>query len=1112
MGLDFDAPVDDGAALLRAQELGCLPETALALVVFTDYRLVGSDADAGILRTETAWPTAWRIHAARCHRALATGCTDDVDLLLRILSEWQTSHDPDGWCATWWVNPATLARIETDVASVFAGLATAGPLGMRHPVDRGRSPQVRTVLAESYEGAEFLRVGAGRYRLADDESGEPFTPSPAVLVSPGERFIAFGRDPGARVVEHVITLDAHPVPPVDVLAAVRAMWPVGSIADIDTLGSVAAGRIVIDMLAVERGFPLPGGAVPLPGYPRNDVPELVAAPTYASAPIDTASKMRVRITGYRIFEDNTAVLVVDPLTPGAPLDPAHHPDLGTWDDVEVVVRGLTADHSEALLELGRADGLGSFFVAPAAGLGADDGGFAARLREGARLTVRVIPEPSLGDALAVSLLPAALRHLRATFGADDHKPLPARVVERNPAQATLTVELAQHDTVTGMSHRFTFGSDRLADGFDPAVGTEVEAVIRPDRSERRRRIAVNPDLVRFADRHRDTFEVVEGRLRMAPSPPQIPAFFALLSPSSSLEWERELVWMYEDNLHLEVVVVGEPGLPLLARIAAESPGFLPPQPVRSELASAVKDAAPATAAALPMIVAWLPPGGRERVQGAAGSALTELRVGPGVVSVDLEGDTVTVVGETGGAVRSVIAEIQRLILPAKGKLIVPPGQGRRLVGIDGTTLRAIEANTGCVAAEPPTERAPWTVEGPSSQAVKEFIRLAAEQVPGVVGRVTGFDDLQVLDDRTGSVPSSPATTQPRPAPTPAPPSSPKLPARLGDDAATHAPAAAPAKGITAAPAGRTAELPLTTGGGDVESAVDKRKAKRPRKERQEKPPKVRTGPGILTWVMRGLLVLVVGGGVALAALFVIPLARAWLESATSATPPVVETTVVTAEASPFATLVDASSVTPSSCWLAVVATWTDEEAAARGVERLGTIGLTASALASDLVPGWSPGRFVAAVPVETQEQARDTVARAAGVGFSGVAVESDIDRCVGLDIVPAGASLGFIDVPSNHAAHTAIRWMADTGLATTCAAADGDLFCPADPVTRGELEAILRAALTAPPALATADPTAPATMGDLEKAIGLPGTGSTDPLTRADVAVALLLAYQTLGG
>ncbi len=1136
------APGDEAAVLLRAQELGCLPEAALALVALTDFRLVGSAADGGLFQIETTWPAAWRLHATRCHRALAEGCQDDVDLLLQVFAEWQVAPDPDAWCATWWINPATMSLIQADVAAVFADLASAGPIGMRHPVDPSRAPRVRDALAAGYSGQEYVRVGSNEYRpAANSGTGPSFRLSPLVLTSGGEQLLALSVDRERMTIEHVAGASESTPQRDNQLATVRSHWPVGSIVEIETLGSVAAGRIILDILTIHRGFPYPATPVPVPTAGDESLPELVAAATHPSNPIDRAARVRARVTGYRALEDGKAVLVVDPLAQGAPIDPAEHPDLGTWDDIEVEVKGVTSDHLGPLLELGRTDGQGGFAIAPAAGLSASDVDFGRRLAPGAVLTARVLPEAPVGDHVTVSLLPVALRHLEAAPGIGDRRPVDARIVGRNGD--TWTLELAHHDTTTGMSHRFNIPRNRFAPTLQPAPGMDVSVVLRPDRSSVRRRIVANRGLIEFAASNPDTFAVEDGWLQLAAKPPHIPAVLELLSYSSAPEWEREVIWMYEDNLHLEVALAGPPGDEAITAAADKGPGFLLPTPAR--VAEPVEDQEDEVIeddlAPRPTIVAMLPEDGLARIHGPEGRTLAELRRSPGIISIDLEGQQITVVGDTGRAVRSLVAEMQSLILPAKGKLIVPPGQGKRLIGIDGTTLRALEARTGAKAFEPEDGEL-WTIEGPSSQAVKTFIRLAAEQVPGIAGRVTGIEDLEIVQDRTMPGQGIVARRSGAPQPPAHQESTDNVASAVTEaETATEKPQIESDEGAEARPQTvRDMQAAMIKARKGRRSAQRdrrrERKARRDRKERSKatehatptnrersvrdiKPRSktfgVRAGLAMGTLsratslLLKTVALLLVAGAVIFAIVYVAP-RFASDDASTAAAATVIDTTVVTTSPITLASLDDASALAPSSCWLAVLGTWDGTAEAEDSLARLGESGLTATTMASDVVPGWASDRVVTVVATETPTQAAEVVARTAAAGFRGVAVESTVEACAGAAVTPAGASLGFMDVPVSDPAYAAVLWMANTGLAEACNPPVGDEFCPNDTVTGSELDEILTSALATPPAEIAAGP---ATHATLYAALDLPDGAATPDaeLTRADLAVTLFAATGSAG-
>lgn len=1193
MALEFTAAGDEATAMQRAQESGCLPETVLAIAVLTDYRIVGSESDNGILQIEPTWPAAWRVQAARSHRALVAGAADDIDIILRVFSEWQSSADPDGWCSTWWINPGVLAKVESDVAAVFESLASSGPLGLRRPVDVSRAPAVRGALADAFENSFFVKAGQNAYRPIGEEPGSaapPLTPSHAVLVDPVDQIIALGRDDDTGVLEHIISVDANGESAVDALATVRDQWPVGSIVEIETLGSVPSGRMVTDILTLHRGFAYPDGADAAPPAEAVHMPELLAAPAYSSNPIDATARLRVRVLGYRVGEEGQAVLVVDPLAADAPIDPSEHPDLATWDDIELTVRGITDDHLEELVELARSDGYGSFFVPLAAGLSANDQSFGTRLVEGAKLTARTLPEPPAGKTPTVSLLPDVVRNLEAVPGVDNSRPVRGTVVKNDGTFGSITVELAHGDEASGLTHRFTVERGRLMEGFNPVVGDEVDVVLRPDRSADRRRLQADREVADFAAKHPETFVVSNGWLEFAPGPPNIASVLALLGLDDSPEWEREVVWLYEDNLHLEAALIGPAGDAQLAEIAATAPGFLvrPPRykagiaPVEPAVADGEEDAAPATAVAEEVdaapepstievpdevykVVARLPEGAADRVIGQNGETLRELRAGREILVVALADEFVSVVGVSGRAVRSAIAEIQRLILPTKGRLVLPPGGAKRLIGIDGTTLRAMQVRTGCeVADSDDTEM--WIVEGPNHAAVKEFLRLASDQVQGVIGRVTGNEDLELVaeetvplaevahlieiqrretdpgedsmlgsavaalaaadddaeEDETGpSTAESEEPDPPRRAPIKPLTRDPKkrLDAddRKQDDKAERRAARAEARAEARARAReRRAEA--------KERRAEKAAAKREARESQAAEPAAMTedrspvmSDEVASHVLRGVAFVLALTLLLLITWYVVtridPLgADGEDDAAISEGPGESELVADAALAAPvgltFAALEDASAAAPDACWLAVAATWTSRDQATSGVARLHEVGLPAVAVASELIPGWAAERLVGVVPVETEALADDALVRATEAGFSGLSVELPVEECAGLDIVPAGASLGYVDVPATDADYGAILWATNTGLLDACNPPDADRFCPGAPVATAELTAVLEAALIGAPVLEL-DGTP--TVGDLNQVLNMGDTADATSLTRRHLAETLNRVYLTQG-
>lgn len=207
-------------AIMLADQLACVHEVALALHVLGGGTLYGHKdgciLQAGKLSRGQAgrdWPVAWRVEAARRHRALALGCMDDLDVLLRVYAEWQRARNRAAWCATWWVNEAAL---QAGVDAVRATLELLSP-AMRavawRPTLPELAPRARGVLTRAMMSMQYERVEGSTYRLVGAVDDEPVTLSQNQLVEAPERVLALhrfrpgsARDDASRVaiVSHVV--------------------------------------------------------------------------------------------------------------------------------------------------------------------------------------------------------------------------------------------------------------------------------------------------------------------------------------------------------------------------------------------------------------------------------------------------------------------------------------------------------------------------------------------------------------------------------------------------------------------------------------------------------------------------------------------------------------------------------------------------------------------------------------------------------------------------------------------------------------------------------------------------------------------------------------------
>jgi HrpA-like RNA helicase len=179
-------------ALLFADRLACVPEVSLALVALDAGRLVGPDR---LLQDNWRWAAAWCVNANRCHRALALGCSDDLDLVLRIFSDWETAPDPSAWARTWWVNEEALVTIREQVAGLIDDMAPGMSKEASRPFDLRLTGRVRAVLSRSLTSAHYQRRADGLYEAVDAvaEAG-PVSLDEHRLVEPAETVVALHRE------------------------------------------------------------------------------------------------------------------------------------------------------------------------------------------------------------------------------------------------------------------------------------------------------------------------------------------------------------------------------------------------------------------------------------------------------------------------------------------------------------------------------------------------------------------------------------------------------------------------------------------------------------------------------------------------------------------------------------------------------------------------------------------------------------------------------------------------------------------------------------------------------------------------------------------------------
>ena len=285
----------EALALMLAEQLACVHEIALVLSVLGSGRLFGKKSDC-ILRIDPLWPAGWRIGAAQRHRALAIGCQDDLDVLLRVCELWQAHPSPADWCATWWINEQALADAWLTAMESVRAVSAAMKGEASRPVMPALADRVRGILTRAMVSLRYDRIEGSNYRQATTTEREPeevTVRSP--LVEPSGTLLAFKRFrlPGAspdsrghavvshivRIADWVVSVEAASVElgldlivgtasnsrargerQEDPLKEVRIHLPIGTIVDLELGDGEPDGRRVLEVATVVQGLPVPVGS------------------------------------------------------------------------------------------------------------------------------------------------------------------------------------------------------------------------------------------------------------------------------------------------------------------------------------------------------------------------------------------------------------------------------------------------------------------------------------------------------------------------------------------------------------------------------------------------------------------------------------------------------------------------------------------------------------------------------------------------------------------------------------------------------------------------------------------------------------------------------------
>lgn len=167
-------------AIMHADRLACVPEVATILKLLENTSLIGPK---GLLLDGADWPDEWRLEAAERHRALATACQDDAELVLQVMAvwertapgvpPWEPSAERERWARRWWINHDVLTGCAEARREVLSGLSPAMKEEVKRFVEPALVKRARGAIIRAMASLEYRLEGEGVYRAVagDGDTG-----------------------------------------------------------------------------------------------------------------------------------------------------------------------------------------------------------------------------------------------------------------------------------------------------------------------------------------------------------------------------------------------------------------------------------------------------------------------------------------------------------------------------------------------------------------------------------------------------------------------------------------------------------------------------------------------------------------------------------------------------------------------------------------------------------------------------------------------------------------------------------------------------------------------------------------------------------------------------
>ena len=193
-------------AIMYADRLGCVPEVATILALLDGKWLTGNK---GLLQDHLDWPNEWRFEAAQRHRALASGCEDDAELVLQIMAIWERAHpdrapwDPshlrEGWARKHWIGNDVLLAAATTRHELLSSLSPAMKEEVKRFIEPALLRRARGAISRALSGVAYHRLSNGLYQsdltIEDSDTAIGRIADFSARRSPPDRIVPLLRNP-----------------------------------------------------------------------------------------------------------------------------------------------------------------------------------------------------------------------------------------------------------------------------------------------------------------------------------------------------------------------------------------------------------------------------------------------------------------------------------------------------------------------------------------------------------------------------------------------------------------------------------------------------------------------------------------------------------------------------------------------------------------------------------------------------------------------------------------------------------------------------------------------------------------------------------------------------